>query len=353
MGIDYTALAARPGERRYPRLVRQRPPWMRIAFFVSLLLGITFAVVGVVPSIAYAVRAEELDSPPLRLFAQVLGACSVIAIAAMIAVAALQRRWTLANRELVTSTVDKLPAFAHANGWRYTEREDAIPFRHDLFDTPYLNPRLLWVLRVTEPREVVVATFVRDVPQQGGSVHPLSTAFAAVRLDRPMPHVLVEPRSNLLPGLAADQRLSLEGDFDRHFSVFAAEGAEVEALTMLTPDVMAALIDDAGLWSIEVVDDWLLLVPPFTSFGVLGPDDWPAALETVGVVSGEIVQQTDRAVGGARGLPTATVRRFEARGPAGTAMRRATPLSGRLVLGTLSLVVLIVSVVVLLPNLLP
>ncbi len=352
MGIDYAALAARPGDRRQPRLVRQRPPWMQVAFFVTLMLGLTFSVVGVIPSIVFAVRADELDSAPLRVFAAALGACSAVAVAAMIVVAILQRRWTLANREFVTATVDKLPAFARANGWGYAEREDAIPFRHDLFDTPYDDPRLLWVLRATEPREVVLATFVRDIPQKGGSAYPLPTAFAAVRLDRPMPHVLVEPRSNLLPGLAAEQRLSLEGDFDRHFTVFAAEGAEIEALTMLTPDVMAAMIDDAGPWSIEVVDDWLLLVPPFASFGVLGPDDWPRVLETIGIVSAEVVQQTDRPTGGARGLASTTVRRFEARGPAGRAMRRRTSLSGRLVLVTSAIVVLVASSVVVVPNVL-
>lgn len=67
-----------------------------------------------------------------------------------------------------------------------------------------------------------------------------------VSIDGTLPHLIVEPRtffsSPFTPtGLKA---LSLEGDFNKHFNVYATEGKEIEALQVLQPDTMAALLDD-------------------------------------------------------------------------------------------------------------
>ncbi len=43
----------------------------------------------------------------------------------------------------------------------------------------------------------------------------------------------------------ADQVLPLEGDWDRHFTLYCPEGYERDALQVMTPDVMAAMIDGA------------------------------------------------------------------------------------------------------------
>jgi len=40
-------------------------------------------------------------------------------------------------------------------------------------------------------------------------------------------------------------KLTLEGDFGKHFDTYAPTGSEVEALSLLTPDLMAFLIDNA------------------------------------------------------------------------------------------------------------
>ena len=45
--------------------------------------------------------------------------------------------------------------------------------------------------------------------------------------------------------------LSLEGDFDKHFKVLIPDGYQIEALEILTPDVMQELIDNASKFSFE------------------------------------------------------------------------------------------------------
>ena len=72
---------------------------------------------------------------------------------------------------------------------------------------------------------------------------------------------MIDARGNgslrtMLPGT---QKLSLEGDFDRYFSVYVPAKYERDALELLTPDVMVCLIDHGRQWDIEIVDDRLVV----------------------------------------------------------------------------------------------
>lgn len=86
--------------------------------------------------------------------------------------------------------------------------------------------------------------------------------YLILKLPRALPHLMIDGQKNgslrqLLPG---QQRLSLEGDFDRHFAVYVPEGYSRDALELLTPDVMAGLIDYGRYWDIEVVEDRMVVV---------------------------------------------------------------------------------------------
>lgn len=85
--------------------------------------------------------------------------------------------------------------------------------------------------------------------------------FLSARLPRPLPHLMIDSLRNgrlrtILPGA---QRLSFEGDVDRHFAVYVPAGYERDALQLLTPDVLVCLIDHGRQWDIEVVDDRLVV----------------------------------------------------------------------------------------------
>ena len=82
----------------------------------------------------------------------------------------------------------------------------------------------------------------------------------------PLPHIVLDATSNnglfgsnLPSTFARSQRLSLEGDFDRYFSMYCPEGYETDALYLFTPDIMARFIDNAAALDVEIVDDWLFL----------------------------------------------------------------------------------------------
>ena len=86
--------------------------------------------------------------------------------------------------------------------------------------------------------------------------------YLQLRAPRVLPHLVIDSLANgkLREFLAGAQRLSLEGDFDRFFACYAPEGYARDALELLTPDVMAVLIDHGRHWDVEIVEDRILIV---------------------------------------------------------------------------------------------
>ncbi len=56
------------------------------------------------------------------------------------------------------------------------------------------------------------------------------------------------------------EKITLEGDFSKSFKVYMQPGAQIEALTVLTPDVMAQMLDYQGYSYIETSEDYLYTV---------------------------------------------------------------------------------------------
>lgn len=101
--------------------------------------------------------------------------------------------------------------------------------------------------------------------------------YVSISLDRRLPHMVLDAKknnflgmSNLPESFGASQKMSLEGDFNEHFTLYAPAGYEKDALYIFTPDVMAKLIDDGGGYDMEVVDDTLYLYSQ-VRFDLLSP----------------------------------------------------------------------------------
>ncbi len=151
------------------------------------------------------------------------------------------------------------------------------------------------VRRTEDPTfEIARYTFDRSGDQR---TRVLTTwGYAALRLPAPLPHIVLDARrpngllSTSLPGMwapDADQRLGLEGDFDRHFTLYCPKGYEADALYLFTPDVMARVVDRAALYDIEIVDDWLFL---YARTGLGGGDarSWRRADEALRALAEKI-----------------------------------------------------------------
>ena len=124
--------------------------------------------------------------------------------------------------------------------------------------------------------------------------------YLAMKLDRRLPHMVLDATSNnLIFGsnlpLKFDKQsvLSLEGDFDRYFTLYCPPEYARDALYVFSPDLMALLIDESSAFDVEIVDDWLFLYST-KPFDLLQPATWQRLDRIVGTVGAKTRRQTER-----------------------------------------------------------
>ena len=167
-----------------------------------------------------------------------------------------------------THRLYRLHRFAEANGMVFREygsssRYPGMIFHHG--DRRWIGEHLHTLPE--SGRFVEFGDFVFEIVTDDDGTPSTSThhwGYVAIRLDRPLPNMVLDARSNnsrrrsnLPATLSKRQHLSLEGDFDRYFSLYAPEGYERDALYLFTPEVMALFIDEASTFDVEIVDDWM------------------------------------------------------------------------------------------------
>lgn len=182
----------------------------------------------------------------------------------------------------------RLSRFAAANHMDYLDRIENPPLPGMIFRIG--NSRLSTdLVRGSSPRFVEFGNYQYTV-KTGKNSTTYRWGYVAIRLDVPLPHIVLDAKgnnsvfgSNLPTSFRKDQQLSLEGDFDRHFTLYCPEGYEQDALYLFTPDIMARFIDNAAELDVEIVDDWLLLYTrrPVSS---LDPATWAWLFGVVGAL---------------------------------------------------------------------
>lgn len=186
-----------------------------------------------------------------------------------------------------------LAGFAQANGWRYAETGEPPAGRGSLWEQVsrgvvhdrvsgegWEAGRITGGHRSAESVEqrggwTVTKSVSVDTPERS-----IDLGYLAIALPRRVPHLVLDARTNdrgpfssLLERPRSDQALSLEGDFDRHFRLYAPHGYERDALYVFTPDLMALLIDEAGDLDVELRDDRLIVYRP-GGFDLHDPATW-------------------------------------------------------------------------------
>ena len=185
--------------------------------------------------------------------------------------------------------------------------------------TPWAKRGRLIATRILRPRTGPRFVEFANVELRTGTGRYAQTSlggYAAVRLATKLPHILLDAKGNdsvlsdLVPLPARAQRLSLEGDFDAHYTLYCPEGYERDALYLFTPDVMARLVDipvrhdhvevdgrrvtttareRRGTFDIEIVDDWLIFATP-GDMVTLDPDHWVRITGAVHALDDKIAQ---------------------------------------------------------------
>jgi len=119
--------------------------------------------------------------------------------------------------------------------------------------------------------------------------------YAAIRLKTHLPNILLLSRLNATgtdvwrPIPVRSEKLSLEGDFDNYFTLYAPAGYDADALYLFTPDVMANLMDKAATFDVEIIDDWVLLTTRQDAV-TTDPEKWSALVAAVAAITAKFDQ---------------------------------------------------------------
>ena len=187
----------------------------------------------------------------------------------------------------------RLDRFAEATGFDYYPELR----RPDVIGTVFATgtDRVAW--DVFDSPAVQVGNY-RTGDRYNQSVAPSGWSYLRIRLDTGVPHLLLLPRASRIPArviapVRGDQELHLEGDFDRYFRLFVPAGYERDALYVITPDLMALLIDRIPGAFVEMIGRHLTIAVPRPRDAALA-SSWNDIALVLATVGRKAVRQTHR-----------------------------------------------------------
>src|SRR6185437_9460619 len=139
--------------------------------------------------------------------------------------------------------------FAKANNWPLdttTPQQALIPMSWQYGHSQHFSPVIQSQLGITN-----ADLFTYDCTTGGGKSQQIhSFTVARVPLAVSLPHMLLlskKAHADVREDLSNHEKLQLEGDFNNYFTLQIEKGEEVDALAIISPDVMQTLItyDDA------------------------------------------------------------------------------------------------------------
>ncbi|WJS89735.1 hypothetical protein [Microbacterium testaceum] len=150
--------------------------------------------------------------------------------------------------------IEDLASYAAANGWTYQPAAEPPALSGDMWEYATAGNvqdrvagpdwevgRIVGGARKAENVRQNGIVTIRTSVSVNVPVNSINLGYLAIRLPRQLPHFLLDARSNngILSSLQHQpqrkQRLSLEGDFDSHFHLFAPRGMSATLCTSSRP----------------------------------------------------------------------------------------------------------------------
>ena len=128
--------------------------------------------------------------------------------------------------------------------------------------------------------------------------------YMSIEMDRQLPHMVLDSRANnvkffgkdLMTNLpepfSKDQILSLEGDFNTSFTLYAPKEYERDALYIFTPDLMTLLMDQSTQFDAEIIDNEVYFYHRY-SVDRLNPTTMYQLLTIIHTIGMKMYRQTD------------------------------------------------------------
>jgi hypothetical protein len=293
-------------------------PWCRITTglprpgvgdIVGQLIPVVIPLAGLLAvlymggsSLIEAVWAFTLEAPfPLNLV--IVGFVALI----LFGVLAATVRTIMIIRSLLIprswwETAYRLTRFAGANGLRYGH-DESVSYPGVIFGTG-TERTAERRLTTTAGRRVEIGNYRYTVSgERRDDARVYGWGYVAITLDRRLPHLLLDAKandnsvfgiktSNLPVDLARDQRLSLGGEFDDKFTLYAPSDYGRDAFYIFAPDLMALFIDRLGAFDVEIIDDTMFVYG--ARFDLLNPRTYDWLQELTDTVVARTVRRAER-----------------------------------------------------------
>lgn len=299
--IDYSYLAnaVTPGQVQGFKLWAQgRPEYAASSIsgqLVGIIIGLVFlgfgtlGVVVVSTGLIFAALSQGMLIALLGLIVPIIALGLLgLAIWGTVRFATSSKRWERWYR---------LEGFARSNQLQFSPL-DANPNYPGAIFSSGSNRAAYDHMRSTDARFVDYGNY-RYVTSNGKSSTTHTWGFLALQLDRSLPHIVLDSLANngifgsSLSTYDKTQRLSLEGDFDRYFTLYCPAEYERDALYVFTPDLMALCIDNVAPFDVEIIDQWMFVYSA-AAFDMMQPAVHHRLLSIVDTVGAKTLRQTAR-----------------------------------------------------------
>lgn len=190
----------------------------------------------------------------------------------------------------------RLSRFASANGLLFETDAGEPPYPGAIFQTGNSRTVPERLYRLGE-RFIDFGNY-RYTTGSGKNKSTHHWSYLAIKLDRMLPQMVLDAKANNFLGtnlpmtFSRNQILHLEGDFDRHFTLYCPREYERDALYVFTPDLMARLIDEAADFDVEIVDDWMLLYTQ-QRFDLADPETLAGIFRIIDTVGEKTLDRTE------------------------------------------------------------
>ena len=196
----------------------------------------------------------------------------------------------------------RITRFAAANDLRYGH-DEVVSYPGIIFGTG-IERTAERRLTTTAGRRLEIGNYRYTIPAENRENSQVyGWGYVAITLDRRLPHLLLDAKandrsvfgiktSNLPVDLARDQRLSLGGEFDDKFTLYAPSDYGRDAFYIFAPDLMALFIDRLGTFDVEIIDDTMFVYG--SRFDLLDPRTYDWLQELVDTVVARTVRRTER-----------------------------------------------------------
>ena len=235
-------------------------PWAVGTFSLGSAIGIGLFVVIFVFVFGGVFASIVTDSIRNGNVVDVLSPSVIVLLVAAAIIGVMRARATRGGR---WERWYRLSRFAAANGMSFQPMDAGPSYPGEIFHIGR-NQTVIEHL-VTGGRFLDIGNF-SYITGSGKSQTTHNWGFVALSLDRAMPNMVLDAKSNnslftsdLPVTLDKKQILHLEGDFDEHFTLYCPAEYEQDALYIFTPDLMALLIDEAAPFDVELVDEWMFV----------------------------------------------------------------------------------------------